>query len=238
MSPTVIFPVSRSTYSNIEQTFGLDLALKGHVAAEGIMITEFKAFDDGHGIFAISKRRHLAVTYDPASATTYVLARCNASQEAEEFLSLLQGFQAEVPTTTAVVVAWSLKIAQLRASIYLEQKRAILMIEEEVGLYSWTENPRKHLDRSDLHRLTQQLMALSNAWDGTAINFQLELINRFSNLDKHSVLESLIAEPRPSPNLRLHMSQLRDLLVGLRTMNREIQQRAEVVLQTVSPCLK
>jgi hypothetical protein len=230
----VSFPVSRDVYTEIEHAFGIDSAIIEHVAAEGCMTMEFKAFDGGYGIFVILKRKHLVITYDPALSTTYVLAQSSCEHEAQTFIKLVKQYRDNAPRVTAVVVSWMAEASQLRARSFLNNKEVILTVEGQMGMRQGDEGMQQRLEHSDLQTNTQQLMLLNNAWDGTAIEFHLKQIAIFSDLKSHFVLDSLISEQPPSQNLRLQMSQLQSLLTGLQALQREIQQRADTVRLTVS----
>ena len=230
----VSFPVSRDVYTEIERAFGIDPSIIEHIAAEGCMTTEFRAFDVGYGISTNLKRKHLVITYDPASSTTYVLAQSSCEHGAKAFIKLVDQYQDDAPRVTAVVVAWMTEASQLRATSFLNNKEVILTVEGQMGMRLGEEGMQQRLKHSELQMNTQQLMLLNNAWDGTAIDCHLKQIAIFSDLKSHFALDSLISEQPPSQNLRLHMSQLRSLLIGLQAMQREIQQRADTVRLTVS----
>ena len=229
------YPASRDVYTEIEGAFHIDPGVIEHVAAEGCTTPmEFEAFHGGYGLFMILKRKHLVITYDPASSTTYVLAKCSCYHEAQTFINFVQQYEADAPTVTAVVVSWMSEASQLRARSFLDNKRVILTIERQMGMRLGNKGNERHLKNSNLQKHTQNLMLLNNAWDGSAIDFHLKLISMFSDLTAHFVLDSLTSAPPPSRNLRLQMTQLRSLLTGLQAMQREIQQRADTVRLTVS----
>ena len=77
-------------------------------------------------------------------------------------------------------------------------------------------------------------MILNNAWDDTAIDFQLDLISRFLDVKEHSINHLVKTEGPISTSLRVRLVQIKDLLSGLRGSNEEIKQRATIILQTVS----
>lgn len=230
---TVAFSVSRDVYANIERAFDIDQAVIGYLTAEGAMISEIEAFDHGYGLLVALKRKHLIVTHNPASNKTYVMIGGFCHHEAENLTSILKLFQNETPTVTAVVVAWLLVVSQHRARSFLDNKEMMLSIEGKIGLHFAHRRDDETPLRSSLRVLTQELMLLNNAWDESANQFHLDLIEKLLGMRKTFVLESLASEPYPSPRLCLHLSQLRSLLTGLQLMRREIQQRADTARQTV-----
>jgi hypothetical protein len=93
----VTVPVSRDVFIKLNRTFGFDPAIQDHLVYEGLTMSEFKAFNEGFGLFAILKREHLVITRDPESSTTYVLSRGACDHEAKTLVDSLMQSPADTP---------------------------------------------------------------------------------------------------------------------------------------------
>ena len=231
----VVLPFSRNLYDEIATAFQLPSAVIGYVVAAGSTITEFEAFHGGSGILAVLNSRKMAITHDPVTCTTYALVMGLCIHERLKLIEELERFQAATPLVAALVTAWLSVSSQLRGRKFVDRKLAILDIESEIGVH-WSSDPAKKtsLRRIDFAGLTRRLTTLNNAWDDTAIDFQLKMISKLIDVREDSVIDLLRCEQPMSRPLRLRLMQIKDLLTGLRTGNEEIKQRATIVLQTVS----
>lgn len=229
----VIVPVTRNVYDKIEKTFNLDRGVLGYIIAEGVAAIEFKAFNGGFGLLAILKLKHIVITYDPATTTTYVLARTTCDHEADVFIDLLKKTCTETPLVTAILASWITEMLQLRVRVVQDKKRAILSIERKTGLHSEFETKHARFERKDLLVLTHEFMLMKNAAGDTALKFLLELLEGTSDLEKKFAIESLISQPPPSKELRIRISQLRRHINNSQIIREEIDRRADVLLQTV-----
>ena len=231
----IFFPFSRDLYSKIASCFHLPPAIIGYVNAEGISLTDFEAFEGGYGILAVLKRRTVVVTYDPAAVTTYVFVLGLYTHETDNFIEELKCFKTATPVVVAMITSWISVNTQLRARSFVDKKLAILNIEAEIGLHTSSDRLiQKDLRNVNFQVLTREGMILNNAWDDTAIAFQLNLISWILDGRGHFKNDAMKVDQQTSPSLRLRLVQIRDLLNGLHAGNKEIQRRANILLQTVS----
>ena len=233
----VIYPVPRECYTAIEQTFKIDSTALDAIVAEGFLISEFRCFENGAGVLMIRKKEHLVMTYDPAAATTYVLAGVVCSHEAIALTNLVTTHHQEPSTFAFIAFSWITQMLPARASAILYKKRRLLRIERKMGIFAAFDTEHSRLKRKGFLEITQELMLLKNSSDESALDFYLDVLNTFSTMKIHFELPLLATQGALSPELRVQVSQLRSIIRGLQTLKQEIVQRADIVLQTVSSAL-
>ena len=233
-SHCVVLPFPRSLYAEIAKSFQLPSAFLGHATAEGKMVSQFEAFEGGWGVLVMMKRRKLVATYDPSTETLYVLMMGHCQHERERFVNELRHYKETTPLIAAVLASWVSVVSQIRAWAFVDKKMALLRIESELGmLWNGENDSPKDLLRLNFETLIMKLVNLNGAWNGTAIDLQLDLITRLLDKDQHS-FERLMAGQELSETLRRRLVETKDLLSGLLVTNTEIQHRANIQLQIVS----
>lgn len=229
------FPFSRKLYNEVANSFQFPRAVVGYAAAEGTMINEFEAFDGGSGLVCVMKSRKLLISYDIATSSTCALLWGLCAHEIQKLIAEIERLKDAAPMISALIASWLNVVSQLRGRYFVDRKLAILKIERMIGLHWSSDTPKSNSLRDiDFQELTRRLMVLCNAWDDTAIDFQLGLISRLLDTDVFPMNEFMKVTGPTSLPVHRSLLQTKNVLIGIRNSNDEIKQRANVALQTVS----
>lgn len=200
---------------------------------------------DGHhapqqclsGVFTFIGGFSLALNFECTSQTTFAIVIGLCEHQIAKLIETIRSCATELTLPMSLALMWLNVMGELRARRVTYRKDAIVRSELDIGTH-WSRDEQtiaNQLANLDFDDVTRRLTVLGSetAWDVHAIDTQLEMVERFNEI-QHNLNESLHDIPPGSTQAFFQRSRYAtQLLKGLKGWTLYTQSRVNIQLQTV-----